>query len=150
MFEEDELDTPLVDLDNRFDSEMDEPLNNPDEPSEDYQDDMDSSDELDMPLNGADDYSGEKDSGDPNFQGIIRTVKGAALVYKRKTPEDTYEELWIFNVGKDMKQESIIRRAILAGTDIDPSSGTSEDGSQTSSSYTVGNVQFLQLDNIDN
>lgn len=87
---------------------------------------------------------------DPDFQGNIRTVAGADLVYKRKEEDGNYEELWIYNVGKDVKKEMQIRRAILAGTDIVPSQTESEDGIQHSETYTVGNVQYLKISGLPN
>lgn len=87
---------------------------------------------------------------DPNFQGNIRTVAGADLVYKRKVEDGNYEELWIYNVGTDIKKETQIRRAILAGTDIVPSQRESEDGTQRSETFTVGNVQYLKISGLPN
>ncbi len=87
---------------------------------------------------------------DPNFQGNIRTVAGANLVYKRKEEDGNYEELWIYNVGNDIKKETQIRRAILAGTDIVPSQRESEDGTQRAETFTVGNVQYLKISGLPN
>ena len=81
----------------------------------------------------------------PDFQGEIRTVRGANLVYKRRADDGNFEELWIYNVGNDIKRETQIRRAILAGTDIDPSAQESKDGSQRADTTTTGNVQFLHI-----
>lgn len=103
---------------------------------------------------GLDDLEGEEfeDDGDfgeeeedPDFQGDIRTVRGANLVFKRKTEDGNFEELWIYNVGKDIKHETKVRRAILAGTDINPSTQESEDGEQRATTTTTGNVQFLHI-----
>lgn len=88
----------------------------------------------------------EEEDEDPNFQGIIRTVPGACLVYKRKDEKNTYEELWIYNNGgRDIKPEIRIRKSILAGTDIDPKTQRSPDGQQTCETLSVGNVQFLHV-----
>lgn len=87
---------------------------------------------------------------DPDFQGVIRTVTGACLVYKRKTEEGTYEELWIYNIGKNMRNEVKIRRAILAGTDIPQQDVSSQDGTQNVESTTVGNVQYLRITGLPN
>lgn len=87
---------------------------------------------------------------DPDFQGNIRTVAGADLVYKRKEEDGNYEELWIYNVGTDIKKETQIRRAILAGTDIVPSQRESDDGTQRSETFTVGNVQYLKISGLPN
>lgn len=89
-------------------------------------------------------------SEDPDFQGDIRTVKGADLVYKRKTEDGNFEELWIYNVGSDIRQETQIRKAILAGTDIVPSQRESEDGTQHAETSTLGNVQYLRITGLPN
>ena len=94
--------------------------------------------------------SGEDQEPDPDFQGVIRTVKGANLVYKRQMPDDTFAELWIMNIGRDMKKESQIKRAILAGTDVDPQSQESPDGKQHMELYSVGNVQFCEITGLSN
>jgi hypothetical protein len=104
-------------------------------------------------LEGEDDLLGDEenaDGSDPDFQGVIRTVTGACLVYKRKTEDGTYEELWIYNVGKNMRNEVKTRRSILAGTDIPPHDVASEDGSQTVETTTVGNVQYLKITGLPN
>lgn len=119
-------------------------------------DDTDSDDDMDLDSFSLDDDAGElgDDAGelgdevpeeDMNFQGEIRTVRGANLVFKRKSDDGNYEELWIYNVGNDIKRETQIRRGILSGTDIVPSSQESKDGSQRANSSTTGNVQFLHI-----
>lgn len=121
---------------------------------DDYSSDDISSDEFDPALdtneldNLEDNQFGIDDAVDednPDFQGEIRTVRGANLVFKRKSEDGNFEELWIYNVGKDIKRETQIRRAILAGTDIDPGAQESKDGSQVADTTTVGNVQFLHI-----
>ncbi len=71
--------------------------------------------------------------------------KAASLIFKRKMEDGNFEELWIYNVGNDIKRETQIRRAILAGTDVDPGSQESKDGSQRADTSTLGNVQFLHI-----
>lgn len=92
----------------------------------------------------------EEGEQDPDYQGVIRTVTGANLIYKRRTEDGVYEELWVYNVGKSMKTEAKIRRAILAGTDIGPQQISSEDGSQTIETSSIGNVQFLKIVGLPN
>lgn len=79
---------------------------------------------------------------DPDRQGLIRTVKGAHLVYKRETEDGTFEELWVYN-SNDMRQESETKRAILSGTDIPPNKLTSPDGSQSFELWASGNVEMM-------
>jgi hypothetical protein len=105
----------------------------------DLEDDFDS-DSLEL-----EDETEEKEE-DPDFQGIIRTVPGACLVYKRKTENNSYEELWVYNAGgRDIAPEIKVRNSILAGTDIDPKLQRSPEGDQTCDTTTVGNVQFLKI-----
>lgn len=87
---------------------------------------------------------------DSKYEGIIRNVKGAYLVKKVKKPDDTYEELWVYNVGQGIHSDTKIRKAILAGTDIDPTKHRSEDGSQEAAIFTMGNVQFLEITGLPN
>jgi hypothetical protein len=86
----------------------------------------------------------DEDAEDENFSGIIRTVKGAALAYKRETGDGTFEELWVYNSDGDFSTESEIKSAILAGTDIDESKLMSDNGEQKADLWTVGNVTFLK------
>jgi hypothetical protein len=82
---------------------------------------------------------------DANKQGIIRHVDKAHLVFKRQTPDGTFEELWSYNISTDMKDELSIRRKILAGTDIPSQKTTSPDGSQAYTLTTMGNGQLLHI-----
>lgn len=128
----------------------DESANNPNR--EEDSDELESSDSEDN-FDGLDDEEsqGEDEEEDPDFQGVIRTVTGACLVYKRKTEENNYEELWVYNVGgRDIKPEMKIRNSILAGTDVDPKTQKSEDGQQTADTISVGNVQFLHIKGLVN
>lgn len=109
----------------------------------DIDDDIDDTNMKDFSL----DSNGQENEEDQdnNYQGMIRTVRGAYLVYKKKTDKGTFEEVWIYNVGKDLKTESNIRKAILSGTDINPNTNESDDGQQKAKSWTIGNVQFLTI-----
>lgn len=103
-------------------------------------------DEFDVEASEEDEFGEDESEEDSDFQGIIRTVPGACLVYKRRDEKNTYEELWVYNVGgRDIQPEIKIRNTILAGTDINPKTQRSEDGQQTCETITTGNVQFLQL-----
>ena len=86
---------------------------------------------------------------DPDHQGLIRTVKGAHLVYKRESSEGTFEELWIYNVGK-LQDELKVRRAILAGTDIPPNRRDSPDGKQSYDIWSTGNAELLHVEGLPN
>jgi hypothetical protein len=109
-----------------------------------------------------DDTSGWQDSGtgeqdadqldneDPNKQGMIRTVPNAHLVYKRKTDEGQYTELWIFNNSTSSQVTSDIKRKILAGTDIEPTKTSSEDNTQSYVMWIVGNITMLQIEGLPN
>jgi hypothetical protein len=107
-----------------------------DESSNDQDNDSDTDeDQQDAPL----------ENKDPNRQGVIRVVPGAHLVYKRQQDESSYEELWIFNVGNKLEDELKIKRAILAGTDIEQNKVRSQDGSQSYTLVTMGNAQMLHI-----
>jgi len=123
--------------DDEFSSEDDE--ENPDFDMSDLEDDEENPDQ----------ENGE-DGEDNEFQGDIRNVPGACLVYKRVAEDSTYEELWVYNVGKDINNEVKIRRAILAGTDIKPQMGKSDDGTQSLKVWSIGNVQFLNIFGLPN
>jgi hypothetical protein len=104
-------------------------------------------DEDDQGQSDANPFASEEDGeGEPSeFEGLIRTVRGACLVYKRKSQDGTYEELWIYNVGDDLKKETAIRKSILSGTDIDPNTQMSDDGQQRAKTISMGNIQYLQI-----
>jgi hypothetical protein len=114
---------------------------------DDESSELDGSEEEDLDSNDPNDPENSDDpEAEPlDFEGLIRTVRGAALVYKRKTQNGTYDELWIYNVGDNLKLETTIRKAILAGTDINPNTQQSDNGQQKAKTYSVGNVQFLNV-----
>lgn len=134
----------------------DEDLNNDDLSDFDFEENV--TGEEDMGDVESPDSEGFEDEGtespeaeeDPNFAGTIRTVVGAALVYKRKEKSNTYEELWIYNSDNNLKKMTEIRDSILAGTDIDPHTERSEDGEQRCDTTTIGNVQYLHITGLPN
>lgn len=83
-------------------------------------------------------------SEDPDRQGVIREVPNAHLVYKRKTSDNTFEELWIYNIGKQ-QDELTIRKAILAGTDIPTDKTASPEGDQSYDVWAAGNAELLHI-----
>lgn len=93
---------------------------------------------------------GDGEPEDENFQGVIRTVTGACLIYKRADESGTFEELWIYNTGERDNDSMGIRKAILAGTDIGQNSVSSEDGAQEAKTYSIGNVQYLNITGLPN
>ena len=105
--------------------------------------------EPNIPLSPEQNAQEEEEEQDDNFQGLIRTVRGACLVYKRKTDDGTYDELWIYNVGDNVKTETRIRNGILSGTDINPNTHMSDDQTQKSKTTTIGNVQYLLISGLD-
>lgn len=113
-----------------------------DEEDDDYPDTEDD----DMSEFGEDEFEGEEN---PDRAGAIRLVRGAYLVYKRVTPNNNYEELWVYNLG-NINYQTKIRNAILAGTDIDPTTLMSPDGEQVGKVTTAGNVQYLHIDGLPN
>lgn len=91
----------------------------------------------------------DKSSEDPNRQGLIRTVKGAHLVYKRQGEDGTFEELWIYNIST-LQDELTIRKAILSGTDIPTNKSSSPDGSQQYAMWCAGNAEMLLITGLQN
>lgn len=85
---------------------------------------------------------------DPKRRGIVRRVEKAHLVYKRMNDTGTFDELWIFNTTDNMTDALEVKRNILAATDIPPRQTTSEDGIQKYSMYTLGDVQFMEINNL--
>lgn len=86
----------------------------------------------------------------PNRQGLIRTVSGAHLVYKRRNEEGTFDELWVFGTGNEMEETLKVRRNILAGTDIPPRATKSQNGAQSYTLKTLGNGQLLHIKGLPN
>lgn len=84
----------------------------------------------------------------PERRGIVRRVDNAHLVYKRMNDSGTFDELWIFNTSDNMSDSLEIKRAILAATDIPPRQTTSEDGIQRYTMTTMGDVQFMEINNL--
>lgn len=107
------------------------------------------SDELtpdgDLDLGDADD--GDVDDSDRT--GVIRTVSNAHLIYKQQSETGSFEELWIYNIGKG-RDDLDAKRDILAGTDIPPKKSKSPDGSQTFTVTTMGNAQYLHIKGLAN
>lgn len=92
----------------------------------------------------------EDENTNPNFQGMIRTVHNAHLIYKRKTSDGLYDELWIYNVDRTKSNEYKIRNDILRGTDIPPHDTSSEDGTQSYELWTCGNGQMMLITGLQN
>jgi len=95
---------------------------------------------------------GQEENQDPNRQGMIRRVPGAHLVYKRQSDEaDDYNELWVYKMNDNQFKDVLsIRKQILSGTDIPRNKTMSDDGEQTSHTWTSGNVQFLEIKGLPN
>ena len=87
----------------------------------------------------------EENENGNDYQGLIRKVPQAHLVYKRQDKTGTFEELWIYKIKQNMKGDYEIRNAILAGSDIPKNKTKSDDGEQVYELWSVGNVQFLNL-----
>ena len=87
---------------------------------------------------------------DPDYQGAVRTVPSAHLVYKRQLEDGTFDELWQYNLGDDFKKELKIRRAIIAGTDIPINKMRSPDNTQSYELWTIGNGQMLKVKGLPN
>lgn len=88
------------------------------------------------------------DNDEPNK----RDVDDARLLRKRMHADGTYEELWVYHVGGegDYARDERIRAQILQDTDIDPSSGKSDDDKQTMKIWRSGDVEFLEIVGLPN
>jgi len=131
--EDDEFD------DDEFDD--DESFTGDDEHNDDEFDEDETDDKLDQVVNKA--------TENPDRQGVIRNVPGAHLVYKRQSPDGTYEELWVYSVD-DMQKGVSIRRSILAGTDIKVNKTSSESDEQHYVVWSVGNGECLNIKGLPN
>lgn len=136
---EEEIDEDEEDYSERPHNNWDDDEFNLDDPEAEDDDDED---------DGDGDEESDNGSKSKN-EGLIRTVKGAYMVFKRLTPSNNYEELWIYNTN-NVKYQTKIRNSILAGTDVDPISLISPDGEQKATMYSKGNVQFLHIDGLPN
>lgn len=98
------------------------------------------------------DYSNEEDEdeGDPDRQGVIRTIKDAHLIYKRKDGDGTFTELWEYDISKGTRDEFRVRTAILNGTDIDHKTSTSPDNKQQYTLWTSNTRQMMQIIGLPN
>lgn len=92
-----------------------------------------------------DEYDDQASAEDSNFQGDIREIPGARLVYKRKNETGTYDEMWVYVMSKSMRDENNIKQSILSGTDVEPNSQQSPDGKQSYSMWTIGNRQMIKV-----
>lgn len=115
----------------------------PEAPEEEYN--LDAESDTDANIDGGEDVTDE----DPNRAGLIRTVKNAHLVYKRRIEDGTFEELWIYNISS-LRDELDVRKAILSGTDIPVSRIRSPDGTQTYSLWSAGNAEMLKIVGLPN
>lgn len=127
-------------------NEDDDDYDGPDRPYDDGDFALDDPEDFDEDF---DEDSDENEMSSNENEGIIRTVRGAYMVFKRPTASNNYEELWIYNMT-NVKSLTKIRNSILAGTDIDPISLLSSDGEQKATMYSKGNVQFLYIDGLPN
>lgn len=86
-----------------------------------------------------------------NRQGLIRTVKGAHLIFKYKNETDRYNELWVYKTKNNgVFQDLDIKNDIISGTDIPINSAKSEDGEQEYDIWHSGNTVFLKIFNLPN
>jgi hypothetical protein len=100
--------------------------------------------------NQSEDNDDEEDEGDPDRQGVIRTIKDAHLIYKRKDGDGTFTELWEYDISKGTKDEFRIRSAILNGTDIDHKTSTSPDNKQQYTLWNSNTRQMMQISGLPN
>jgi hypothetical protein len=92
----------------------------------------------------------EKEPEDPDRQGLIRTVPGAHLIYKRASRDGMYSEMWMYEIGSNHRSEEKVRSAILDGTDIDQRLGASVNGEQTYELWTCNDRQIMKISGLPN
>lgn len=93
------------------------------------------------------DLDDKKSDNIKDKEGIIRYIKGAHLVYKRKNVDGMYDELWMFKTTS-LKTDEHIKQIIIAGTDINPKTGESEDGIQHYDLWINGDITLLKIFNL--
>lgn len=170
--EEDRPEDDLLDDPESDDPELDTPHDEFDDSDADIVSDLDTDGTEDTPPPNAEgnefgdaeedltgeDHESEEDQGlegemgegeptepeDPDRQGLIRTVNKAHMIYKRKTDDGTYDEMWMYNVS-NLRDNISVRKAILAGTDIPPNRSQSPDGSQSYELWTAGNAEMMLI-----
>jgi len=135
------------DLSSEDDSQHDDP---PTEPTGNDESDFDLSPDGDGDGDEEDPEDDELDpivddaTDNPKKSGVLRTVDGAHLIKKFRSDTGTFTELWMY-MTVDLKSDMVIRRAITADTDIPPGRVQSSDGNQTMSTWSCGNVEFVEL-----
>lgn len=92
----------------------------------------------------------EREPEDSDKQGLIRTVPGAHLIYKREGRNGTYTEMWMYEVGPNHRTEEKIRSALLDGTDIDQRLGSSINGEQSYEIWTCNDRQIMKISGLPN
>lgn len=107
------------------------------------------SEDSDLDLEGGEDEV--ETEQDPNYQGSIRVVDNAHLVYKREDEDGTYSELWVYNNDHEDNNLVVkIRKDILSGTDIDLTTGTDENQQQQYELTKLGNINYLHITGLSN
>lgn len=116
--------------------------------------DTDEANDLEQEGDGTDvdNLGGEDDGfGADGGEAVKRFVPGAHLVFKRQAETDSYEELWLYKINPTSPTEAAsIERQILAGTDIDPGTLSSEEGTQTATTWVAGNAKYMHITGLSN
>lgn len=150
------LEATLVDFSRE---DVDDTAQTPDDDSGEFDgiDDLDDSDEEltdEQPEDGEQPPTDEEGEEDPDRQGDIRVVKGAHLVYKRKSDNNLYDELWIYKQNQMDTWTLKTYDAIIAGSDIPKGETQSADGTQHVDRYEVGNPKntlvFVEIRGLSN
>ena len=116
--------------------------------------DTDEANELEQEGDGTDvdgEFGGDEGFGEDGGEAVKRFVPGAHLVFKRQSETDSYEELWIYQINPSSPLDSAkIERQILAGTDIDPGTLSSEEGTQVATTWVAGNAKYMHITGLSN
>lgn len=133
--------TALDVTDDELDADLDVELVDGDQPIDDDSIESDMDDEL---------LDGEiEDEVNPDMQGLIRSVPGARLVYKREEQDGTYSEMWVYSAA-DIKKTTGIRKGILSATDIQPGQRVSQDRTQRYETWDSGSIEIMVIKGLPN
>lgn len=78
------------------------------------------------------------------YEGELRHVKGAKLLWKIKDDDGSYTERWMYH-ARNLEELIDGKRRILVGTDIHPSKNRSPDGSQSFAVEQYGEIVWMTI-----
>ena len=79
---------------------------------------------------------------------MVNKIKCAHILVKKQSEALAIQER--LKQGEKFYDELDVRRDILAGTDIPVNKTKSDDGSQSTDSWNVGNIQYIEIKGLPN